>query len=72
MKFLAAQRWLATHEGIFVEPASARADCGPFQMLRIQPARPVYPSTQIPEGRQNCLHGYRARPERPRSYADTS
>ena len=48
-EILAAQRWLATHEGIFVEPASAAPIAGLFKCC--DPARrPVYPSTQIPEG----------------------
>ena len=48
-EILAAQRWLATHEGIFVEPASAAPIAGLFKCCA--PARsPVYPFTQIPEG----------------------
>ena len=48
-EILAAQRWLATHEGIFVEPASAAPIAGLFKCC--EPARnPVYPFTQIPEG----------------------
>ena len=48
-EILAAQRWLATHEGIFVEPASAAPIAGLFKCC--DPARnPVYPFKQIPEG----------------------
>ena len=48
-EILAAQRWLATHEGIFVEPASAAPIAGLFKCC--EPARsPVYPFAQIPEG----------------------
>jgi threonine synthase len=48
-EILDAQRWLATHEGIFVEPASAAPVAGLFKCC--EPARsPVYPFTQIPEG----------------------
>ena len=48
-EILAAQRWLATHEGIFVEPASAAPIAGLFKCC--DPTRkPVYPFTQIPEG----------------------
>ena len=48
-EILAAQRWLATHEGIFVEPASAAPIAGLFKCC--EPARsPVYPFQQIPEG----------------------
>ena len=48
-EILAAQRWLATHEGIFVEPASAAPIAGLFKCC--EPARrAVYPFTQIPEG----------------------
>jgi len=47
-EILAAQRWLATHEGIFVEPASAAPIAGLFKCC--DPARkPIYPFTQIPE-----------------------
>jgi threonine synthase len=48
-EILEAQRWLATHEGIFVEPASAAPIAGLFKCCK--PARgPAYPFTQIPEG----------------------
>ena len=48
-EILAAQRWLATREGIFVEPASAAPIAGLFKCC--DPTRkPVYPFTQIPEG----------------------
>ena len=48
-EILAAQRWLATHEGIFVEPASAAPIAGLFKCC--EPARSlVYPFKQIPEG----------------------
>jgi threonine synthase len=47
-EILAAQKWLATHEGIFVEPASAAPIAGLFQCC--DPARtPAYPFTKIPE-----------------------
>jgi threonine synthase len=45
----AAQRWLATNEGIFVEPASAAPIVG--LMKCCDPARsPAYSFAQIPEG----------------------
>ena len=48
-EILAAQRWLATHEGIFVEPASAAPIAG--LMKCCEPSRsPVYSFAQIPEG----------------------
>lgn len=48
-EILAAQQWLATHEGIFVEPASAAPIAGLFKCCG--PARePVYSFAQIPEG----------------------
>ncbi len=48
-EILEAQRWLATHEGIFVEPASAAPIAGLFNCC--EPVRgPVYPFTQIREG----------------------
>ena len=48
-EILAAQSWLATHEGIFVEPASAAPIAGLFKCC--EPARnPVYSFAQIPEG----------------------
>jgi threonine synthase len=47
-EILAAQKWLATNEGIFVEPASAAPIAGLFKCC--DPARtPVYPFTKIPE-----------------------
>ena len=48
-EILAAQRWLATNEGIFVEPASAAPIAG--LMKCCVPARgPAYSFTQLPEG----------------------
>jgi threonine synthase len=48
-EILAAQHWLATHEGIFVEPASAAPIAG--LMKCCEPSRsPVYSFAQIPEG----------------------
>jgi threonine synthase len=48
-EILEAQRWLATHEGIFVEPASAAPIAGLFKCC--EPVRgPVYPFTQTREG----------------------
>jgi len=48
-EILAAQRWLATNEGIFVEPASAAPIAG--LMKCCDPARaPAYSFAQVPEG----------------------
>ncbi len=48
-EILAAQRWLAENEGVFVEPASAAPIAG--LMKCCEPARsPVYSFAQIPEG----------------------
>jgi threonine synthase len=48
-EILAAQRWLATNEGIFVEPASATPIAG--LMKCCDPARaPAYSFAQVPEG----------------------
>ena len=48
-EILEAQRWLATHEGIFVEPASAAPIAG--LMKSCDNARqPAYSLAQIPEG----------------------
>jgi threonine synthase len=48
-EILAAQKWLATHEGIFVEPASAAPIAGLFKCC--DPSRnPAYSFTKIPEG----------------------
>ena len=48
-EILAAQSWLATNEGVFVEPASATPIAGLFKCC--DPARgPAFPFTQIPEG----------------------
>src|SRR5205807_4363262 len=47
-EILEAQRWLAMHEGIFVEPASAAPIAGLFKCC--DPSRqPAYPFTKIPE-----------------------
>ncbi|HEX7516998.1 MAG TPA: threonine synthase [Chthoniobacterales bacterium] len=48
-EILEAQRWLATHEGIFVEPASAAPIAGLFKCCEPS-CGPVYSFTQIPEG----------------------
>jgi threonine synthase len=48
-EILAAQRWLATNEGIFVEPASAAPIAG--LMKSCDPSRhPAYSLAKIPEG----------------------
>jgi threonine synthase len=48
-EILAAQQWLATHEGIFVEPASAAPIAGLFKCA--DPERsPAYSFSQIPDG----------------------
>jgi threonine synthase len=47
-EILDAQYWLATHEGVFVEPASAAPIAGLFKCC--DPSRaPAYPFTKIPE-----------------------
>ena len=47
-EILDAQKWLATHEGVFVEPASAAPIAGLFKCC--DPSRhPAYPFTKIPE-----------------------
>jgi threonine synthase len=48
-EILEAQSWLATHEGIFVEPASAAPIAGLFKCCEAARS-PVYPITRIPEG----------------------
>ncbi len=45
---LAAQSWLAQHEGIFVEPASAASIAGLFKCCDSREA--AYPFQEIPEG----------------------
>jgi threonine synthase len=47
-EILEAQSWLARHEGIFVEPASAASIAGLFKCCRQSDAR--YPTAKIPEG----------------------
>lgn len=47
-EILDAQQWLASHEGIFVEPASAASIAGLFKCC--DRADAVYPFTDIPEG----------------------
>jgi threonine synthase len=47
-EILAAQEWLATHEGIFVEPASAAPIAGLFKCCEPGPS-PAYSFAQIPE-----------------------
>ncbi|MEY2599922.1 MAG: threonine synthase [Verrucomicrobiota bacterium] len=50
-EILAAQLWLASHEGIFVEPASAASIAGLLKTL--DPARnPAFSATRFPEGAQ--------------------
>ena len=44
-----AQRWLATHEGIFVEPASAAPIAGLMKCCDVE-RKPAYPVAKIPEG----------------------
>jgi threonine synthase len=48
-EILAAQEWLAAHEGIFVEPASAAPIAGLFKCCD-QARGPAYSFAQIPEG----------------------
>ena len=48
-EILAAQRWLATNEGIFVEPASATPIAGLMKCCDAARA-PAYSFAQIPEG----------------------
>ena len=48
-EILAAQKWLATHEGIFVEPASAASIAGLVKCLGGAPCG-VCPVPHIPEG----------------------
>ena len=48
-EILAAQQWLATNEGIFVEPASAAPIAGLFKCCE-QKRNPAYSFAQIPEG----------------------
>ena len=74
-EILEAQRWLATHEGIFVEPASAAPIAGLFQMLRTGARSRL--SVHADSGREpNRLHGHWPRIERsggdggPRNEAD--
>lgn len=50
-EILAAQKWLATKEGIFVEPASAAPIAGLFKCCDAARA-PAYPMAQIPEGQR--------------------
>jgi threonine synthase len=47
-EILAAQRWLATHEGIFVEPASATPIAGLFKCCELS-RNSVYQFTEIAE-----------------------
>ncbi len=47
-EILAAQQWLAAHEGIFVEPASAASIAGLFKSLEGEPAENRFP--RIAEG----------------------
>jgi threonine synthase len=47
-EILRAQAWLASHEGIFVEPASAASIAGLFRML--DSADSAFPAKQFPDG----------------------
>jgi threonine synthase len=47
-EILNAQRWLASHEGIFVEPASAASIAGLFRTL--DSAEAAFPGKQFPDG----------------------
>src|SRR5439155_17728700 len=49
-EIVAAQSWLARHEGIFAEPASAAAIAGFFKCCNSQEA--AYSFKEIPEGRR--------------------
>src|ERR1700745_4382652 len=49
-ELLAAQKWLAQHEGIFVEPASAASVAGLFKWCESGDA--VYSFREIREGRR--------------------
>ncbi|MGI8820183.1 MAG: threonine synthase [Chthoniobacterales bacterium] len=51
-EILAAQQWLASHEGLFVEPASAASIAGLFKSLDAR-QQPSYPLDQLPEG--SCI-----------------
>ena len=48
-EILAAQQWLATREGIFVEPASAAPVAGLMKCCDAT-RLPAYPFAEIPEG----------------------
>jgi threonine synthase len=48
-EILSAQQWLAAHEGIFVEPASAASIAGLFKGLGSAPG-PSQLITRVPEG----------------------
>ena len=48
-EILEAQRWLASHEGIFVEPASAAPVAGLFKSCDAK-RKPSYPSSKIAAG----------------------
>src|SRR5206468_9208385 len=48
-EILEAQRWLASEEGIFVEPASAASIAGLFKCCDAQ-RRPVYSLGKVEEG----------------------
>jgi threonine synthase len=50
-EILEAQRWLATHEGIFVEPASAAPIAGLMKCCDAA-RKPAYSFAEIPEGSQ--------------------
>ena len=47
-EILSAQRWLASHEGIFVEPASAASIAGLFKCVDGKPDA-AYPFANVPE-----------------------
>ncbi len=48
-EILAAQQWLASHEGIFVEPASAASIAGLFKSCDGGEAA-AFPMSRLPEG----------------------
>ncbi len=49
-EILAAQFWLASQEGIFVEPASAASIAGLLKCLASDTSNSAYPASRFPEG----------------------
>lgn len=49
-EILAAQRWLASHDGIFVEPASAAPIAGLLRAARGDSAAPHFAAAHVPAG----------------------